>query len=132
MKTLRAQGSVAAGVLSIAVLLLAGAVRASADGSYPQGSSSAGQTCIVHKVDINRASANELARIPGIRDEEAFRIVQFREVFGPYHDLSELLRVRNVYPSDLAILQDHLYIKGSGSDQMASMTGTGAMRCKRS
>ncbi len=132
METLRAQGSFAAGIISIAVLLLAGAVRSSADGSYPLGSSAAGQTCTVTKVDVNRASASELARIPGVRDEEAFRIVQFREVLGPYHDFSELLRVRDVDPSDLAVLQDHLYIKGAGSDQMASTTGTGSMRCKGS
>lgn len=41
-------------------------------------------------VDVNTASATELLSLPGIGEHEAEAIVEHRQMFGPYFDVSEL------------------------------------------
>lgn len=48
------------------------------------------------RIDINRASANELAKIPGLAPTWAARIVRFR----PYRTKEDLLE-RGIVPSDV-------------------------------
>jgi competence protein ComEA len=42
------------------------------------------------KVNLNTASREELARIPGIGDECAERIIRYREEHGQIRDIEEL------------------------------------------
>jgi competence protein ComEA len=42
------------------------------------------------KVNLNTASREELARIPGIGDECAERIIRYREEHGQINDVEEL------------------------------------------
>lgn len=44
-------------------------------------------------IDLNRADAGALSRVPGIGDALADRIVAFRDLNGPFGDLSDLLDV---------------------------------------
>lgn len=48
------------------------------------------------RVDVNRASQEELTRIPGIGPATARRIVELREQRGPFRDVDELLKVRGI------------------------------------
>ena len=56
-------------------------------------------------VDLNRASAQELARIPGVGPALARRIVAAREAEGPFAAVDDLRRVRGVSPGRLERLR---------------------------
>jgi len=45
------------------------------------------------KVELNTASVADIARLPGLNDRLAQRIVRFRERNGPFQEISELQRV---------------------------------------
>lgn len=62
-------------------------------------------------VDLNRATAAELERLPGIGPVTAARIVVDREDHGPYERLEDLARVRGVGPSVLDALRDRVVVR---------------------
>ncbi len=47
-------------------------------------------------LDINRASAEEFATLPGIGPKLAQRIVTFREKHGPFRRVEDLMAIRGV------------------------------------
>ena len=51
------------------------------------------------RLDLNRASAAELQRLPGIGPVGAGRIVEEREANGPYRSVGDLVRVAGFGPS---------------------------------
>jgi competence ComEA-like helix-hairpin-helix protein len=61
------------------------------------------------RIDINRASAAEVALLPGIGPELAARIVEDRERNGPFATLDDLVRVRGIGPAILAGLADEAF-----------------------
>jgi len=48
------------------------------------------------KVNINSADKDELDKLPGIGPVLAGRIVEFRKVNGPFHNISDLTRVPGI------------------------------------
>ena len=56
-------------------------------------------------VDVNRAGAPELDRLPGIGPVLARRIVEHRERNGPFRSIEELRAVRGIGPSLIARLE---------------------------
>jgi competence protein ComEA len=63
---------------------------------------------IVYKVDINRAPWPELAQLPQVGETLARRIVEQREVNGPFRDHDDLLRVRGIGPKTLDGIRPYL------------------------
>lgn len=61
-------------------------------------------------ISINTASAPELERLPGIGPVIAQRIVEFREEYGPFQRLEDLLEVEGIGPSKLESLQDYIQV----------------------
>jgi len=59
-------------------------------------------------VDINRASLADLTRLPGVGPALASRILQARELEGPFTSIDDLRRVRGVGPSTLERLRPHV------------------------
>jgi competence ComEA-like helix-hairpin-helix protein len=57
-------------------------------------------------VDVNRASEEELTRLPGIGPALAARIVAFREAHGPFATLEDLERVSGIGPQTVLGLGD--------------------------
>jgi competence protein ComEA len=49
-------------------------------------------------VELNRASAEELAALPGIGPALARRIVEWRESHGPFRSAAELENVQGIGP----------------------------------
>ncbi len=76
-----------AGFLAMAVAL--NAAMTSAD----QRKSSKAPAAVL---DINRASAEDFAKLPGIGPKLAQRIVTFREKHGPFHRVEDLMAIRGV------------------------------------
>jgi len=50
------------------------------------------------KVNLNTASASELATLPGVGDELAARIVEHRQKTGSFKSTQELMNVKDIDP----------------------------------
>lgn len=60
------------------------------------------------KVNVNAASAAELAKVPGLDAQIAVRIIARRTARGPFKNLDELLEVQGVSKMTLVSAVDHL------------------------
>ncbi len=65
-------------------------------------------TSIQLGIDVNRASAEELACIPGVGVQLAQRIVSFREDHGPFQSLNQLEQVPGIGSAKAAQLAESL------------------------
>jgi competence protein ComEA len=54
------------------------------------------KSATVSTIDINRASEEDFARLPGIGPELARRIVAFRDKHGPFRRVEDLLVIRGI------------------------------------
>jgi competence protein ComEA len=66
------------------------------------------QAQIEFKIDVNTAEWTELALLPGVGEVLARRIVQSREIEGPFLDHSDLGRVRGIGPRTLERIEPYL------------------------
>jgi len=60
------------------------------------------------QVNINTDSVWTLEALPGIGPELAKRIVQYRELHGPFQDPDDLLGVKGIGPTTLSRMKDRL------------------------
>jgi competence protein ComEA len=61
-------------------------------------------------VDLNTASAEELAQLPGIGPGAARAIVQFREKSGPFQRVDDLLAIRGITQRKLAQIKPYVKV----------------------
>jgi competence protein ComEA len=61
-------------------------------------------------IDVNRASADDLTRLPGIGPALAARIVEARATGGPFSTLDDLARVRGLGRARLDLLRPYVSI----------------------
>jgi competence ComEA-like helix-hairpin-helix protein len=66
------------------------------------------------RIDVDRASAEELARLPRVGPGLAARIVADREEHGPFGSLEALDRVSGVGPTLLAAIRPHAAFSAAG------------------
>jgi competence ComEA-like helix-hairpin-helix protein len=66
-------------------------------------------------LDLNRASAAELERLPGIGCAMAQRIVAHREEHGPFGSLDDLAAVRGFGPGRIEALRDRATVRLTGA-----------------
>ena len=64
----------------------------------------------VLKVDLNTATEAELQSVPGIGEGTARAILEYREDFGGFIIVDQLLLVDGVSMSDVAAWRDYFYI----------------------
>jgi competence ComEA-like helix-hairpin-helix protein len=60
----------------------------------------------VSRVNVNTASADELATLPGIGPSYAKRIVDYREKNGPFKRVEDLLNVQGIGEKTLEKIRD--------------------------
>jgi comEA protein len=65
----------------------------------------------VEALNINEASAQELASLPGIGAKKAIAIVKYRELNGKFLAVEELTNVKGIGPKMLAKLNGFIAIK---------------------
>jgi competence protein ComEA len=65
------------------------------------------------KVNINQASADQLALLPRVGPSVAQRIVEFREANGPFRSIEDLMLVRGVGEKTFELLEPYLSLEGS-------------------
>ncbi len=61
-------------------------------------------------VNINTASATEIATLPGIGDKTAARIVEYRQKNGPFKKIEELMNVRGIGEKNFLKLKPQLAV----------------------
>ncbi len=61
-------------------------------------------------LDLNRATAAELEKLPGIGPALAARIVAWRETHGPFKSLEDLLAIPGIGPKTLEGLRDKVTV----------------------
>jgi competence protein ComEA len=61
-------------------------------------------------LDINRATAAELEKLPGIGPSLARRIVEWRETRGPFRSVEDLLQVPGIGPKTLEGIRDKITV----------------------
>ena len=62
------------------------------------------------QIAVNIAAAPELERLPGIGPVLAQRIVEYRELNGPFQAIEDLLEVEGIGPAKLESLAKHLVV----------------------
>jgi competence protein ComEA len=70
------------------------------------------------KYDINTASKEDLAKIPGVDDTIADAIIEFRDSHGWINDLDELTEAEQLNEQEIEPLREWLTV-GSGSSRSA-------------
>jgi competence protein ComEA len=66
------------------------------------------------RIDINQAGASELAKLPGVGEAVAKRIVAYREENGPFEKAEDLMNVRGIGEKSFLKLQSRITV---GSDK---------------
>ena len=64
----------------------------------------------VPKVDLNTASADELAQLPGIGPKKAKRIIEYREAVRPFEEPEEIMAVPGIAKETYRRLTDQLTV----------------------
>lgn len=64
------------------------------------------------RVNINTAGAEELAKLPGVGEVIAQRIIRHREISGPFRSVNELLVIRGISRKKLEALRPLVTVKG--------------------
>jgi DNA uptake protein ComE-like DNA-binding protein len=64
-----------------------------------------------HRIDLNRADAATIARIPGVGDYLAQRIVEYRGLVGPFETLDDLSDLDGISATRLASLGRYVVVR---------------------
>jgi competence protein ComEA len=86
-------------------VLLAACVAASIAGTAPAVAADG-------VVNVNTATAEELARLPGIGDAKARAILDYRKEKGAFKSVEQLREVKGIGDAALERLRPHLAIEG--------------------
>ena len=65
----------------------------------------------VKSININTALKKDLLRLPKIGPITAERIIQYRDVFGPFKSIEGLLNIKGIVPKTLDQLKQFIQIK---------------------
>ena len=60
--------------------------------------------------DLNLATADELASLPGIGTVLAGRIIEYRSAHGAFRDVSEIMDVNGIGEAKYLAVRDYLYV----------------------
>jgi len=62
-------------------------------------------------ININTADVSDLERLPGIGPSLAGKIVEFRQLNGPFETVEQLLEVSGIGPSKLDEIKEHIVVR---------------------
>lgn len=75
-------------------------------------------------LDLNTATANQLAQVPGIGASSAKAIVQFREKSGPFERIEDLLAIRGISSRKLEQIRPFVRISKPSPRKPSSSRGS--------
>jgi competence protein ComEA len=97
----------------IAALVIIGSsptISSAVDTTKAQASSSEQQPATT-KVNINKASAAELEKLPGVGPKMAGEILQYREAKGPFKSVEDLKEVKGVGPKNFEKIKNGVTVE---------------------
>ena len=100
----------------VAVLLAAASVAAAAQPAQAKAPRAAAKPATAAVVNINTASATEIATLPGIGEKTAARIVEYRQKNGPFKKVEELMNVRGIGEKNFLKLKPQLAVGQAKAD----------------
>ena len=68
------------------------------------------------QLDLNTATVEELAQLPGIGEELARRIMEYREVSGPFETTEQLMEVSGIGEGKFAALEGRITVEKEGTE----------------
>ena len=63
------------------------------------------------KIDINKASSEELQELNGIGPALASRIIEYRKSYGDFVSIEEIMEVKGIGEKTFAKIKDHICVK---------------------
>ena len=100
----RFRSFVATGLAVVVALVMGSGLAAAAPKPTPSA-----------KLDINKASVEELVGLPGVGEKLAQRIVTYREKAGAFKATEELMNVRGIGEKSFQKLERFITVSGSAS-----------------
>ena len=73
-------------------------------------------------LDLNRASAQDFERLPGIGPVLAGRIIQYRASQGMFHDIEQLREVKGIGPKKFEQIRAHVAVKPAAAPKATRKT----------
>lgn len=67
-------------------------------------------------LDLNSAAVEELAKLPGIGEELARRIVAYRTENGPFETVEEIMKVSGIGEGRFAALEGRIIVDGEDTE----------------
>ncbi len=64
------------------------------------------------KIDINKADADELVKLPGVGPAIAARIIEYREKNGPFKSIEDIKNVRGIGDARFNDIKDKIKVSG--------------------
>ena len=78
---------------------------------YEESSRAGAQEVLMEKsIDINHADEEELQKLPGIGPVLAERIIEYREGYGEFADIEEIMEVSGIGETIFAKIRDFIYV----------------------
>jgi len=63
------------------------------------------------RININQATTEELESVPGLGPKLSQRIIEYRNIHGPFHKLDDLVNVSGIGPKNLEKFANHLVVE---------------------
>lgn len=64
-----------------------------------------------HRICVNNANQDELERLPGIGPVIAKRIISYRDKYGAYHSVDELLQIKGIGEKSLNRVKPYICVE---------------------
>ncbi len=81
-------------ILALLTLLIVNPAFASGE---TEGAAKSNETVAsIEKININQADAKTLATLKGIGKDRAFKIIEYREMNGPFQKIEDLMKVKGI------------------------------------
>ena len=65
----------------------------------------------IEKININKASAAELAKLQKVGPKFAVRIIEYRQKYGPFKLTEELMEIRGIGPGTYDRIRDNITVQ---------------------
>lgn len=62
-------------------------------------------------INLNKATVEELTQLPGIGEKTAMKIVEYRNKYGGFKKLEDLMKIERIGPTLFEKIKDYLIIK---------------------